>query len=138
MRPVSRPISTWPAYRAFPFFPLRAFFSRRIRFASVEGRSGVWVRRPLSEVKIAAIGVAVRRWVAYHGFALNVDPDLRHFEGIVPCGIGAEDGSVTSLAAELGRSPTLAEAKAALAMHFSRRWRKWTGEGAQAETADLR
>lgn len=61
------------------------------------GRIGVWVATPTGEAKVAAIGVRVRRWVSSHGFAINVAPDLRHFGGIVPCGL---DGfAVTSLAA---------------------------------------
>ena len=65
-----------------------------------DGRVGIWVVRPSgNEEKIAAIGVRVRQWVTYHGLALNVDPELEHYRGIVPCGI-AEHG-VTSLA-ELG------------------------------------
>lgn len=80
-----------------------------------EGKTGIWV----GTRKIAAIGVAVRRWVAYHGFALNVNPDLAHFQGIVPCGIGATEGTVTSLQAELGREFDLAEVKALLAREFS-------------------
>src|SRR6516164_9868898 len=61
------------------------------------GRVGIWVARPDgSENKIAAIGVRVRRWVTYHGVALNVAPDLDHYRGIVPCGIS--DHGVTSLA----------------------------------------
>ncbi len=83
-----------------------------------EGKTGIW----LGPRKIAAIGVAVRRWVAYHGFALNVSPDLAHFTGIVPCGISATDGTVTSLQAELGRAVELAEVKAVLAREF---WRLW-------------
>ncbi len=77
------------------------------------GRVGIWVADPASgtESKIAAIGVRVTRWVSWHGVALNVDPALDHFSGIVPCGI-AEHG-VTSLAA-LGRPVTLAQADAAL------------------------
>jgi lipoyl(octanoyl) transferase len=72
-----------------------------------EGRIGVWVAgRDGREDKIAAIGVRVRHWVSYHGVALNVDPDLEHFRGIVPCGI-AEHG-VTSLAA-LGITASMAE-----------------------------
>lgn len=63
-----------------------------------EGRIGVWVRRGGAERKIAALGVRVRRGVAFHGIALNVEPDLAHFNGIVPCGI--EGFGVTSLAAE--------------------------------------
>lgn len=64
-----------------------------------EGKTGIWI----GARKIAAIGVAVKRWTAYHGFALNVNANLAHFGGIVPCGIGAADGTVTSIAAELGR-----------------------------------
>jgi lipoyl(octanoyl) transferase len=63
-----------------------------------EGRVGIWVVRPDGgEDKIAAIGVRVRHWVTFHGVALNVSPDLAHFDGIVPCGI--RDHGVTSLAA---------------------------------------
>ena len=69
-----------------------------------------------SEEKIAAIGVRVRRWVTYHGVALNVDPDLDHYRGIVPCGI-AEHG-VTSLA-ELGVAATMAEVDTALRRTFA-------------------
>ncbi len=54
-----------------------------------EGRIGVWVARGRREDKIGAIGVRVRRWVTYHGLALNVDPDLANYAGIVPCGISA-------------------------------------------------
>lgn len=60
------------------------------------GKTGIW----LGMRKICAIGIAVRSWVAYHGFALNLDPNLNHFSGIVPCGI--TQGSVTSLRKELG------------------------------------
>ncbi|BDV30857.1 lipoyl(octanoyl) transferase LipB [Microbacterium terricola] len=61
----------------------------------VEGRSGVWVRRPLSEDKVAAIGVRVQRGVTMHGFALNCDNSLAAFAGIVPCGIS--DAGVTTV-----------------------------------------
>ena len=64
---------------------------------AVPGRVGVWVETPGGQAKIAAIGVRVRRWVTFHGFAINVAPDLAHFDGIVPCGI--RDLAVTSLAA---------------------------------------
>jgi lipoyl(octanoyl) transferase len=77
------------------------------------GRIGIWVVLPDgSERKIGAIGVRVRRWVAYHGIAINVAPDLGHFQAIVPCGI-AEHG-VTSLA-QLGIGAGMAEVDAALA-----------------------
>lgn len=81
-----------------------------------EGKTGIWV----GNRKVAAIGVAVRRWVTYHGFALNVNPDLTHFQGIVPCGIRADDGTVTSLRAELGCDVPLAEVKRVLAQEFGR------------------
>lgn len=79
-----------------------------------EGKTGIWLGRR----KVAAIGVAVRRWVTYHGFALNVDPDLAHFGGIVPCGIAAADGTVTSLRAERGRPVSMEETKRILAAEF--------------------
>ncbi|WP_438270889.1 lipoyl(octanoyl) transferase LipB [Rhodomicrobium lacus] len=63
--------------------------------AARDDRPGVWVRDGAREEKIAAIGVRVRRWVTFHGTAINVSPDLSHFAGIVPCGI--EDAGVTSL-----------------------------------------
>jgi lipoyl(octanoyl) transferase len=63
-----------------------------------EGRVGIWVDRGAGrEDKIAAVGVRVRRWVAYHGIAINVEPDLSHYAGIVPCGIADEKLGVTSL-----------------------------------------
>ena len=81
-----------------------------------DGRIGVWVAaRDGSEKKIAAIGVRVRHWVSYHGIALNIDPDLAHYRGIVPCGI-TEHG-VTSLA-ELGIAATMADVDRALRRAF--------------------
>jgi lipoyl(octanoyl) transferase len=81
-----------------------------------EGRVGVWVvGRGGREDKIAAIGVRVRHWISYHGVALNVDPDLDHFRGIIPCGI-AEHG-VTSLAA-LGITASISEVDIALRATF--------------------
>ncbi len=78
-----------------------------------EGRVGIWVsdRAAGTEAKIAAIGVRVSRWVSWHGVALNVDPDLSHFAGIVPCGIRAH--GVTSLHAQ-GIPVSMAEADLAL------------------------
>jgi lipoyl(octanoyl) transferase len=60
------------------------------------GRVGIWVDGPGGEAKVGAIGVRVRRWVTLHGFSINIDPDLSHFAGIVPCGLA--DYGVTSLA----------------------------------------
>jgi lipoyl(octanoyl) transferase len=84
-----------------------------------EDRVGVWVRRPDrgpdAEDKIAAIGIRVRRWVTFHGIAVNVDPDLSHFSGIVPCGI--RDHGVTSLV-DLGLPVTMADADVALRAAF--------------------
>ena len=88
------------------------------------GRVGVWVARPDKpplpdgtprDDKIAAIGVRVRRWVAYHGLAINVEPDLTHFEGIVPCGIAGH--GVTSLV-DLGLPVTMADLDLALRQTF--------------------
>ncbi|HEX3537412.1 MAG TPA: lipoyl(octanoyl) transferase LipB [Stellaceae bacterium] len=81
------------------------------------GRVGIWVVRPSgNEEKVAAIGVRVRQWITYHGLALNVDPDLKHYRGIVPCGI-AEHG-VTSLA-ELGIDASMGEVDTALRGTFA-------------------
>src|SRR5882762_4173736 len=85
-----------------------------------EGRVGVWIAGPDGrDDKIAAVGVRVRRWVSYHGVALNVDPDLDHFRGIVPCGIAPESSGhgVTSLAL-LGISASMAEIDEALRATF--------------------
>ncbi len=76
------------------------------------GRIGVWVASPTGEAKIAAIGVRVRRWVSFHGLAINVAPDLAHFSGIIPCGL--DEFTVTSLAA-LGIDANFAEVDNALA-----------------------
>lgn len=89
-----------------------------------EGLTGIWVETR----KIAAIGVAVRRWVAYHGFALNVDPDIDHFAGIVPCGIASAEGTVTSLARELASPPTADEVKTVLTQEFQALWPTFLGQ----------
>jgi lipoyl(octanoyl) transferase len=84
------------------------------------GRVGIWVARPSGrEDKIAAIGVRLRHWVSYHGIAINVEPDLSHFEGIVPCGIpgGIQGHGVTSLV-DLGLPVTLADLDVALKLAF--------------------
>jgi lipoyl(octanoyl) transferase len=80
------------------------------------GRVGIWVERGGAESKIGAIGVRVSRWVTWHGLSLNVNPELGHFAGIIPCGI--REHGVTSLAA-LGVSATMDEVDAALARHFA-------------------
>lgn len=89
-----------------------------------EDRVGVWVQRPekpplqdgsLHEDKIAAIGIRLKRWVSFHGIAINVDPDLEHFSGIVPCGV-SEHG-VTSLV-DLGLPVSMADLDIALKRNF--------------------
>lgn len=81
-----------------------------------EDRVGVWVRRKGGgEDKIAAIGIRVRRWVTFHGISLNVEPDLSHFGGIVPCGV--REHGVTSLA-DLGLPVTMAEVDAVMRVAF--------------------
>lgn len=83
-----------------------------------EGRVGVWVDRGEGrEDKIAAIGVRIRRWVTFHGIALNVSPDLEHFSGIVPCGIAEERLGVTSLA-DLGVRADMHDVDDALRLAF--------------------
>jgi lipoyl(octanoyl) transferase len=79
----------------------------------IEGRIGVWVDRGQGRglAKIAAVGVRIRHWVTFHGASLNVEPDLGHYDGIVPCGI--DDAAVTSLL-DLGITPTMAEVDAAM------------------------
>ena len=87
-----------------------------------DGRVGVWVDRtqaggPLQEDKIAAIGIRLKRWVSFHGVALNVEPDLSHFEGITPCGISDPRYGVTSLV-DLGLPVGMADADVALRKTF--------------------
>ncbi len=92
------------------------------------GRVGVWVQRPdrpgpdgrPTEDKVAAIGIRLRRWISFHGIAINVEPDLTHFDGIVPCGI--REHGVTSLV-DLGLPVTMSDLDAALIATFPRRFR---------------
>ena len=81
-----------------------------------DGLIGVWVATPRGDEKIAAIGIRVRRWVSFHGIALNVDPDLEHFSGIVPCGV--RGAGVTSLRA-LGVDATMPQVDAVLRREFA-------------------
>jgi len=95
---------------------IRALARFNVRGERRQGRVGIWIAgRDGREAKIAAIGVRVRHWISFHGVALNVDPDLGHYRGIVPCGI-AEHG-VTSLAA-LGLTASMAEVDGALRAAF--------------------
>lgn len=89
-----------------------------------DGRVGVWVQRPekplsaagiVAEDKIAAIGIRLRKWVSFHGLSINVDPDLRHFDGIVPCGIS--EFGVTSLV-DLGLPVAMQDLDVALLRTF--------------------
>ena len=89
-----------------------------------QGRVGVWVQRPdkprladgsLREDKIAALGIKLRKWVSFHGISINVEPELEHFSGIVPCGI--REHGVTSLV-DLGLPVTMADLDAALKATF--------------------
>ena len=80
-----------------------------------EDRVGVWVQRGQREDKIAALGIRVRKGITFHGLSLNVNPDLSHFEGIVPCGVTQH--GVTSLA-DLGMNTTIAELDDALKASF--------------------
>ena len=82
-----------------------------------DGRVGLWVVNGKTENKIAAIGVRVRRWVTFHGISINVNPDLSHYGGIVPCGIFQH--GVTSLAA-LGVQVSIVDLDAALKKNWSR------------------
>ncbi|MCK4376545.1 MAG: lipoyl(octanoyl) transferase LipB [Candidatus Brocadiae bacterium] len=97
---------------------LEAWLVRLCRSYGVEAHAdsphtGVWVE----DRKIASIGIAVRRWVTYHGVALNVATDLSHFGLIVPCGLGAV--TITSLERELGSAPPLKEVAERAAGHFA-------------------
>ncbi|WP_426442557.1 lipoyl(octanoyl) transferase LipB [Bradyrhizobium genosp. P] len=101
---------------------IRTLAAFNVRGERREDRVGVWVRRPDKglgfEDKIAAIGVRLRRWVSFHGFAINVDPELSHFQAIVPCGVVDPHYGVTSLV-DLGLPVTTADVDIALKQAFS-------------------
>src|SRR6516162_5912222 len=100
---------------------IRTLAAFNIRGERREDRVGVWVRRPDKgdgcEDKIAALGIRVKRWVTLHGVSLNVDPDLSHFGGIVPCGVGDPRYGVTSFL-DLGHVVSMAEVDMALRRAF--------------------
>ena len=100
---------------------IRALAAFDVQGERRDDRIGVWVRREDKgqgcEDKIAAIGIRVRQWVTLHGMALNVDPDLSHFSGIVPCGVSAQSYGVTSLA-DLGIPVSMPEVDIVLRREF--------------------
>jgi lipoyl(octanoyl) transferase len=100
---------------------IRTLAAFDVRGERREDRIGVWVARPQlgREDKIAALGIRLRRWVSLHGVALNVDCDLSHFSGIVPCGVSGPNYGVTSLA-DLGVPATIAEVDRILRREFER------------------
>src|SRR6201993_2702618 len=101
---------------------IRTLAEFNIRGERREDRVGVWVKRPDKgegyEDKIAAIGVRLRRWVSFHGIAINVEPDLSHFSAIVPCGVVDPRYGVTSLV-DLGHPVTIADVDVALRQAFA-------------------
>ena len=97
---------------------IRTLATYGLATARRKGHTGIWLN---NERKICAIGVAVRSWITYHGLALNVCPNMAHFDGIVPCGIS--DGRVTSLANELDEAVDIEEVKARLAVEFKQVFR---------------
>ncbi|HEX9215169.1 MAG TPA: lipoyl(octanoyl) transferase LipB [Bradyrhizobium sp.] len=100
---------------------LRTLAAFNVRGERREDRVGVWVKRPDKGVehedKIAAIGVRLKRWVSFHGIAINVEPELSHFAGIVPCGVADPRYGVTSLV-DLGQLATMADVDIALRQAF--------------------
>jgi lipoyl(octanoyl) transferase len=95
---------------------IRAVAAFGIDAHRVGGLTGIWVGEPGAEVKLAAIGVRISRWVTSHGFALNVSTDLAHFGLIIPCGI--TDRGVTSMQRLLGRPVAMAEVEEAVVAAF--------------------
>jgi lipoyl(octanoyl) transferase len=100
---------------------IRTLAAFNVRGERREDRVGVWVSRPDKgagfEDKIAAIGVRLRRWVSFHGISINVEPDLTHFDAIVPCGVADPCYGITSLV-DLGHPLTMADVDIALRQGF--------------------
>ena len=113
---------------------IRSLAAFNVRGERREDRIGVWVKRPDKgegfEDKIAALGIRVRKWVTLHGVAINIDPDLSHFSGIVPCGVSVQRFGVTSLA-DLGHTTTMPE----FDMSFRQAFEELFGATADAQAA---
>lgn len=126
---------------AYPIFDLEEFFTDVHRYVRTleevviqtlahfdvvaqreEGYTGAWLSQTnnLPKRKICAIGVHLSRWISMHGFAFNIQPNLQHFNHIVPCGIQEDDRSVTSLSNELNRTVELVEVKEKVKQEFAR------------------
>ena len=123
-----------PDVRAF-VFALEAWLIDALdelgAIAERRGRVGLWVVRGKREDKIAAIGIRLTKWVSFHGISLNIDPDLSHYDGIVPCGV--HEHGVTSLKA-LGIEASTSDVDAALRRHFETHF----GETRDADAPALR
>jgi lipoyl(octanoyl) transferase len=118
---------------------IRTLAAFNVRGERREDRIGVWVRRPEKGVgyedKIAAIGIRVRHWVTLHGIALNVEPDLTHFSGIVPCGVSEQRYGVTSLA-DLGLPVSMPEVDMVLRQEFEALFGATAAQAAEAVRAE--
>ena len=114
---------------------IRTLDAINVRGERREDRVGVWVKRPDKgqnfEDKIAAIGVRLKRWVSFHGIAINVEPDLSHFNAIVPCGVADPRYGVTSLV-DLGQLVTIADVDIALRRAFEEVFGSMTARAAEA------
>jgi lipoyl(octanoyl) transferase len=119
---------------------IRSLAAFNVRGERREDRIGVWVKRPDKgdgfEDKIAALGIRVRKWVTLHGVAINIEPDLSHFGGIVPCGVSVQRYGVTSLA-DLGHTTTMPEFDMALREAFEGLFGATVSSSDQSLTAEV-